>query len=639
MAIRVSANLRPWAAMRVLADELEDISELLKFLEGEGFAVSTRYGDGADALPDPEAMCPGDCEGMGVVPIDRSIMGLDALDGEAVGILYSPEDVALYRPLWEEAEAQEPSEDGWHFVKCPTCGGTGKRLPAKQAIGEAVGEASVAWTPDGVFDTEAAGIAADRLARRLGIVTAGKKTIVFDFDGTIAEERTFPEIGDPIWETIERMRAAKDAGIEVVIQSCRWSVHELSTEESAAANMVVAKAWLDEHEVPYDRLVAGKPLAELYVDDRACLVQDLQRLDHAIMEMASEHPVDGSLKVKAFGDTHEWGCLMLEAPEDLAAEVRAWGEKSVPEGDLFLGDEDDGGYGRENQVHATVSYGIDPSVTPDALRDVLLEQGVPVELRLGKVSKFSKPEDGYDVIKIEVDSPHLHRLHEAIEKAVGTPGNTYPDYKPHMTVAYVKPGSCDHLIGQEPFAGRELRLGRFDYGRPEAPGKKDIHDYMDLGIEVEASAEEDKIRKDLEDAAAWAKENEIKKGYPGYAMAESPESTRARQMAEKSAKVQKMRRSGKSEKEIAEWKKKNPLRKWIWAAQFDDLRKAAMRLIEDDPSWKSLIHDPASAQAYGQLQQSIRDARSDAELESAWTAHMDLPWEAVKAEAGGRKKA
>lgn len=59
-------------------------------------------------LPQPDAntMCQGDCEGTGYVPIQN---------GDA-----SP----VYQALWDEAEAKEPTDDGWHFVKCPDCDGT-----------------------------------------------------------------------------------------------------------------------------------------------------------------------------------------------------------------------------------------------------------------------------------------------------------------------------------------------------------------------------------------------------------------------------------------------------------------------------------------------------------------------------------
>ena len=61
--------------------------------------------------PDPETMCPGDCEGTGWVPI-------------------AAEDTdPVYRPLWEAAHAKPHDEpcDGWHFVTCPKCNGTGCR--------------------------------------------------------------------------------------------------------------------------------------------------------------------------------------------------------------------------------------------------------------------------------------------------------------------------------------------------------------------------------------------------------------------------------------------------------------------------------------------------------------------------------
>jgi hypothetical protein len=56
--------------------------------------------------PDPETMCKGDCEGTGYVPVAPL------------------EDDPVLRVLWEAAEEAEPSDDGWHFVVCPTCNGT-----------------------------------------------------------------------------------------------------------------------------------------------------------------------------------------------------------------------------------------------------------------------------------------------------------------------------------------------------------------------------------------------------------------------------------------------------------------------------------------------------------------------------------
>ena len=59
--------------------------------------------------PDPGTMCLSDCEGTGWVPIAQG------------------DDDPRYKALWLEAEAKSPSDDGWHFVKCSDCGGSGKR--------------------------------------------------------------------------------------------------------------------------------------------------------------------------------------------------------------------------------------------------------------------------------------------------------------------------------------------------------------------------------------------------------------------------------------------------------------------------------------------------------------------------------
>jgi hypothetical protein len=78
----------------------------------EGSNMKQEVIDRYDALgiphPDPENVCGGQCEGTGVVPVKGS----------------TEDDPELTR-RWEEAEAKKPAKDGWHFVTCPTCNGSG----------------------------------------------------------------------------------------------------------------------------------------------------------------------------------------------------------------------------------------------------------------------------------------------------------------------------------------------------------------------------------------------------------------------------------------------------------------------------------------------------------------------------------
>jgi len=60
--------------------------------------------------PDPAAFCRGACEGTGLVAIRAQ------------------ETDPTWKKLWDEAEEAEHTVDGWHFVKCPECHGTGKIL-------------------------------------------------------------------------------------------------------------------------------------------------------------------------------------------------------------------------------------------------------------------------------------------------------------------------------------------------------------------------------------------------------------------------------------------------------------------------------------------------------------------------------
>lgn len=109
--------------------------------------------------------------------------------------------------------------------------------------------------------------------------------------------------------------------------------------------------------------------------------------------------------------------------------------------------------GRETEAHVTVRYGLSDEKPSKELRKALSGFG-PVKAKFGKTSLFEN--DDADVVKLDIKSPDLQRLNKLIAKTVETPGNTHPDYIPHATVAYVKPGKGKKYAGDATLHGQEV---------------------------------------------------------------------------------------------------------------------------------------------------------------------------------------
>lgn len=112
------------------------------------------------------------------------------------------------------------------------------------------------------------------------------------------------------------------------------------------------------------------------------------------------------------------------------------------------------GFGRTLDPHVTLLYGLHNEDDYFAVRR-LLQNVKKIPIELGKISKFTA--DDYDVIKIDVISDMCKQLHEKIkEECVNT--QTHADYKPHITIAYVKPGSADQLLEDVSVLGETFDL-------------------------------------------------------------------------------------------------------------------------------------------------------------------------------------
>ena len=51
---------------------------------------------------------------------------------------------------------------------------------------------------------------------------------------------------------------------------------------------------------------------------------------------------------------------------------------------------------------------------------------------------------------------NLHDMHRAFGKLDNE--DEYPIYKPHITISYVRSGSCRNLTEKKPFAGEKIKV-------------------------------------------------------------------------------------------------------------------------------------------------------------------------------------
>lgn len=224
--------------------------------------------------------------------------------------------------------------------------------------------------------------------------------------------------------------------------------------------------------LPVDSAATGEPThvfedKENGVEARVYPIQG-GKYRAAAYDTDAGHVVDGS--VRTFPDQdravayakkfeakpdHEFSSTQVNLPAPVAKKVLAVGKDLIPDADLAPE------HGREDQPHVTVKFGLhgnDPEKVAELLKDE-----PPIKVTLGKTSVFKNVEDGTaDAVKVDVDSPDLHRLNAKIAAALPNT-DTHPEYVPHLTLAYVKPGLGEKYAGSDALAGQTVTLNNITF--------------------------------------------------------------------------------------------------------------------------------------------------------------------------------
>lgn len=133
------------------------------------------------------------------------------------------------------------------------------------------------------------------------------------------------------------------------------------------------------------------------------------------------------------GNKYKYGCVMLYLDNEIIEEFH----DLIDNDDLYLGTNDDPGYGLEDEPHVTVLYGIHSDVNDSEVEKLIKEFKRPVVI-LNEITIFENDDKPYDVVKFDVKNEMLNDMNKTLKQLPYT--TDYPDYKAHVTIGYVIKG-------------------------------------------------------------------------------------------------------------------------------------------------------------------------------------------------------
>jgi 2'-5' RNA ligase len=161
------------------------------------------------------------------------------------------------------------------------------------------------------------------------------------------------------------------------------------------------------------------------------------------------------------GEKYDYGCSMVffQAPEIFKL------QSAINPQDLQ-------GKGLEDEPHVTLLYGIHSDEVDDSQVMELSRPALDTPIVLRNVGLFENPE--FDVLKFEADGPILFEINRKLVALPHT--NNFPEYKPHATIAYLKPGTGKKYA--KAFIGINVTVtpSKIVYSKPDGSRQEETHE-------------------------------------------------------------------------------------------------------------------------------------------------------------------
>lgn len=181
--------------------------------------------------------------------------------------------------------------------------------------------------------------------------------------------------------------------------------------------------------------------------------EELLKLNPSDVESIHVLPEGEEAKEDEPKTKYKFGSTQVNLPEGSPAQVAIKAmQDSIPDSALA-------GDGKDvDDPHATIRYGLKTKLTPELRK--FIESQAPFEAKLGTTISFppSKHSDGAAPIVAPVVSDELHRLNREIEEHGDFAPSSFPEYKPHITVAYVNPEVAKFYEGMTGAEGKTFPI-------------------------------------------------------------------------------------------------------------------------------------------------------------------------------------
>ena len=105
-----------------------------------------------------------------------------------------------------------------------------------------------------------------------------KKKLIIDIDGTICEEVPVfsKSLVQPIEGAVRCINKLHKEGFFIILYTSRgWAEYDMT------------KNWLNTYNIEYDVLLCGKPLYDVWIDDKAIALSDWENIEYAIRSKTS----------------------------------------------------------------------------------------------------------------------------------------------------------------------------------------------------------------------------------------------------------------------------------------------------------------------------------------------------------------